>query len=417
MDMTRGGPSKIVIDNRHLSDRLNDNKPTTKVKIMNLSTFQYSELEGTPQAWALDTCSFAHKTLLVGKNASGKSRTLSVIFGLAKILAGLAPPLKSGTYNSTFRDDEKEYSYHCMCKDNSVIAEVLRIDSKIFLERGTGGIGKIWAEKIDGGKHIDFQSPPSEFAVVARRDSIQHPFLEPLHLWASNVRHFQFGSNIGKDHLAHFSGTGLQLDERDQAAVVALFRNAVKTFGDAFIETLIQDMATVDYNLESVSIGPQVSLEIPSGFAQIVGLIVKEKELEGVTDQIGMSQGMYRVLSLLINVNYFQLKNSGSCILVDDIGEGLDFDRSCRLIGLLRRKADQSKLQIIISTNDRFVMNEVPLDEWSMVQRKGSRVSFRNIHNSREIFENFKLTGLSNFSFLELDVINEPIGEGANPDA
>ncbi len=384
---------------------------------MKLSTFQYSELEGTPQAWTLDTCSFAQKTLLVGKNASGKSRTLSVIFGLAKVLAGLAPPLKSGTYNSTFHDGQKEYSYHCMCKDNNVIAEVLRIDSKIFLERGIGGIGKIWAEKIDGGKHVEFQSPPSEFAVVARRDSIQHPFLEPLYLWASTVRHFQFGSNIGKDHLAHFGSGGLQLDERDQAAVVALFRNAKKAFGNVFVETLIHDMADVDYNLESVDIGPQVSLEITSGFAQIVGLIVKEKDLEGITDQIGMSQGMYRVLSLLISVNYFQLKNSGSCILVDDIGEGLDFDRSCRLIGLLRRKAEQSKLQIIISTNDRFVMNEVPLEEWSMVQRKGSHVSFRNIHNSREIFENFKLTGLSNFSFLELDVINEPIGEGAAPDA
>ncbi len=122
---------------------------------------------------------------------------------------------------------------------------------------------------------------------------------------------------------------------------------------------------------------------------------------------------MYRVLSLLININYFQLKNTGSCILIDDIGEGLDFDRSCRLVGLLRKKSEDSNLQIIISTNDRFVMNEVPLDEWSIIQRKGSHVKFRNIQNSKEIFENFKFTGLSNFSFLELDVLNAPVDEEA----
>lgn len=384
---------------------------------MKLSTFEYSELEGTPQAWKLDNCTFAQKNLLVGKNASGKSRTLRVIFSLAQHLAGLQPPRMSGTYNCTLHDDQKEYSYHCIFEKGNVTAEILRIDSKIFLERGLGGIGKIWAEKIDNGKHVDFQTPPSELAAVARRDTIQHAFLEPLHRWASAVRYFQFGSNLGKENFARFGPGGMTVDERDQAAVVPLFRNAERDFGEDFTKLMIADMAEVDYHLESISIAPPISIGTLLGFDQVVGLMVKEKDLQGATDQLSMSQGMYRVLSLLINVNFFQLKNSGSCILVDDIGEGLDFDRSCRLIGLLRRKAEESKVQIVIATNDRFVMNEVPLDEWSIVQRKGSHVSLRNIQNSREIFENFKFTGLSNFSFLELDVINEPLGEGSGNDA
>lgn len=384
---------------------------------MRLSTFQYTEREGTPQAWILDKCSFGQKTLLVGKNASGKSRTLNVIVGLARHLVGLQPPAGSGTYNCTFHENSKEYSYHCICRDGVVVAEVLRSDSKILLERRVGGFGRIWAEKIDGGTHVEFQTPPTEFAAVARRDSVQHSFLEPLYNWASTVRHFQFGTNLGKDHLAQFVQGGILVDERNQASVVGLFRNAKKEFGDRFLTTLIRDMAEVGYDLESVDIGPPVSFDLPPDLGQLFGLVAKERDLEGLTDQISMSQGMYRVISLLINVNYFQLKNAGSCVLVDDIGEGLDFDRSCRLIGLLRKKAEESQLQIIISTNDRFVMNEVPLEEWSIVQRKGNHVSFKNIENSREIFENFKFTGLSNFSFFELDVINEPLGEGAMPNA
>ena len=50
-----------------------------------------------------------------------------------------------------------------------------------------------------------------------------------------------------------------------------------------------------------------------------------------------------------------------------------------------------------MSTNDQFVMNHVPLDEWSVLQRTGNHVEVRNIHNSKAVFENFKFVGMSNF--------------------
>jgi hypothetical protein len=59
-----------------------------------------------------------------------------------------------------------------------------------------------------------------------------------------------------------------------------------------------------------------------------------------------------------------------------------------------------------MATNDQFVMNRVPLDEWSVLQRKGSKVSVRNIHNSKKVFEDFKFVGLSNFAFFEMDFAN-----------
>ena len=80
------------------------------------------------------------------------------------------------------------------------------------------------------------------------------------------------------------------------------------------------------------------------------------------------------------------MAQKATCILIDDIGEGLDFDRSCRLIHILRAKAQEANIQLILSTNDRFVMNEVPLEEWSVLQRKGSHVRVRNYQNSQEVF-------------------------------
>ena len=120
-----------------------------------------------------------------------------------------------------------------------------------------------------------------------------------------------------------------------------------------------------------------------------------------------MSQGMFRAFSIIAQVNYSQLASRATCILIDDIGEGLDFDRSSRLIEVLREKSQSSDFQLIMTTNDRFVMNHVPLDEWSVLQRTGAEVKVKNVHNSREQFEEFKFIGMSNFSLLEMDFLNE----------
>lgn len=377
---------------------------------MQLNTIKFAENEGTPQEWVLEGLSVGPRNLIVGKNASGKTRTLNVINALARSLAGLQPhpPGPSGNFDCQLQHDNKIYQYLLRIENQQVISEMLSIDGKVLLERGEGGVGKILAEQISGGTKIPFQTPTSELAAVVRRDAIQHSFLEPLYAWASSVRHYHFGSTLGKDKLALFQSGAPKVDERDENAVVGIFRDGKKEFADEFITALINDLACVDYHIENVDTSSPVSIRI-SGFpGEPHGLYVKEKDLPGVTDQFSMSQGMFRVLSLLIHVNYFQMKKTATCVLVDDIGEGLDFDRSCRLIELLRLKANHSNLQIILSTNDRFVMNEVPLDEWSILQRKGNHVAVRNYSNSRKIFDDFKFTGLSNFSFLELDIINEP---------
>ena len=118
--------------------------------------------------------------------------------------------------------------------------------------------------------------------------------------------------------------------------------------------------------------------------------------------------------SILIQVNYSQMSKNATCILVDDIGEGLDFERSWRLIEVLREKADESSVQLILSTNDRFVMNHVPLEEWSVLQCHGALRASADCENSRNVFEEFKFTGLSNFSFLEMDFVSGPPREEAS---
>jgi len=124
-----------------------------------------------------------------------------------------------------------------------------------------------------------------------------------------------------------------------------------------------------------------------------------------------MSQGMFRALSIIIQVNYSQMAHRANCILIDDIGDGLDFERSTRLIDILRTKARQSSFQLIMTTNDQFVMNHVPLDEWSVLERDGCHVHVRNHENARQAFEHFRFVGMSNFAFFEMDFASGPPSE------
>jgi hypothetical protein len=116
---------------------------------------------------------------------------------------------------------------------------------------------------------------------------------------------------------------------------------------------------------------------------------------------------MFRALSLVIQLNYSEMTSQGWCVLVDDIGEGLDFERSCALIDLLMAKAKASSLQLIMATNDRFVMNRVPLEYWSILQRHGSQCKVFNYSNARARFDEFRFTGLSNFDFFAVDFLGE----------
>ena len=119
-----------------------------------------------------------------------------------------------------------------------------------------------------------------------------------------------------------------------------------------------------------------------------------------------MSAGMFRVLSLLIQIKVAKLIMSPSLIMIDDIGEGLDYSRSTQLIKLLMEETKNSPVQLIMSTNDRFIMNIVPIEFWALIKRTGSTCKVFNHINSKQIFEDFKFTGLSNFDFFSRDFLD-----------
>jgi energy-coupling factor transporter ATP-binding protein EcfA2 len=377
---------------------------------MRLNSVSYSGFEGDAKEWILPDFSLQPINLVVGKNAVGKTRTLNVINGLGKLLSGRQRPseLITGNYEVVFDHEHDQLTYILKVRDHKVTQESVAKGDCNLLSRGEEGKGFIYHEKED--KNLEFQTPESDAAVVARRDSIQHNFLRPLSDWGSGLRHYSFGDTMGRTSIGLLVEEGPPPDPTNPNEVVGLFRKGVKRYPEVFKHNVIEAMINVGYDLEDIDVAPPGNIRIQSSSiipVTPVALFVKERSLSGVTEQTEMSQGMFRALSVIIHLQYAILEDLPSCILIDDIGEGLDFERSCHLITYIRSCALDSKIQLVMSTNDRFVMNNIPLEEWTLLTRSGGSMEVHNYFNSKKVFDEFKYTGLNNFDFLALDFIND----------
>lgn len=379
---------------------------------MKLDIVEYIENEGLPSQWAIEGCQLGYINLIVGKNASGKSRILKAIDILANLLADRAK-IKSSSkkrqWNLIFNayQPEETIEYTLIIDQGEVTLENFSIGSKTYLERGKGGEGRIFAEELQ--TQMKFQTPSNRLAAVERRDTVQHSFFESLYNWAKSLRSYQFGTSLGKNSFLAFptkKDIRTIIDFKDTDFVVEIFKIGKEDFGDKFVELILSDMKSIGYDLSSIEIQKlsfvQEEIEsVPFFLEDAQYLSVREHNLNANTEQVEMSQGMFRALSLIIQINYalFSEEQSPDCILIDDIGEGLDYERSSALIKLLIDKAETGSLQLIMTTNDRFIMNGVPLEYWSVIERLAGCSKLYNIYNSQERFEEFEFTGLNNFDF------------------
>ena len=103
---------------------------------MQLRSVKYAEFEGTPQEWTLEGLSLAEANLIVGKNASGKSRTLNIIHALARNLAGIGRPGLSSNYDIELVNDGKVVSYQLKYEEGQVVAERFSVAGTVLLNRG-----------------------------------------------------------------------------------------------------------------------------------------------------------------------------------------------------------------------------------------------------------------------------------------
>jgi len=364
---------------------------------MKLEKLTYSEFETLPNGWSLTACTFGKINLIVGKNATGKTRMLNVLRGMAGLISDTNPKIGEGKFSIELTRENKTFVYSLELHNNTVFSEELKIDNAIYLTRSEDGAGDINAVQV--GQNIPFKIEKNRLAIVAKRDSIQHPYIDDLYQWAQGVAKLNFGSALGKD--TFFVKTDVlqesKLNIRDTEKVAGIFIQGENEFGDEFKNAVIADMKYIGYEIEDVGVDKLEGVSIKNSINALSGVYVKESDLQMRTTQLLMSQGMFRALSVFVQFNYGLFSNETSCLLIDDIGEGLDYNRSSTLVNRLIEKTESASIQLVMTTNDRFIMNAVPLEYWLILSRTGGQVINLNYRNSKEMFDEFQSTGLNNF--------------------
>ena len=375
---------------------------------MYLQNLSFRENAGQKIEWLIDNVKLGEINLMVGKNSSGKTRTLNALSDLVSMLRGQGT-IAGGpvSYELVFRNSAGFMRYELAYDLETIQREMLFMGEELLLERGEGGRGRIKYESTPGDMYLDFEIPHNQLACFAKRDRLQHPFIEIIHGWAMSLRRFDFSGDLGKSRYALKSS----FEEREIdpsmtcSSLVPVISIAMEKFPE-FKALILEDMREIGYELEDFGI-----MHFSDRYSQVdqdrYAVYTAESGLEKQVSQRDMSQGMFRAFSVLVQVNYYILCGNKGFVIIDDIGEGLDFARAKLLVRLLIEKARQAKIQLIMSTNDQFIMNAVDIENWAVIMREGNKISLFNYENSREIFEEFKFTGLNNFDFYASEFFRE----------
>ena len=349
-----------------------------------------------------DFVDFSNINLIVGRNASGKTKFIGALRWISDLFdegARVGVLRNKGNSFEVIFQNNKTLKYYVEF-DNAdlVVKEILSLDNEIKLDREKG---KLFYEKLRQSLEFEIDD---HLLVSSRRDNIQQPFFEILHNWGGNLSHYPFGESMGK-------GKSEKIDDFDSLDIIhfknkplvrTFYHRGMNEFPTQFEQIILNDMNRIDYSLSNIK------LDIQSSWLQ---LSVKERDLNTPTNFRDMSQGMARAFSLIVQLNYSLMAKIPSCILIDDIGEGLDYDRSKKLIELIIEKAEGSNIQVFMTTNDRFVMNSVPLKYWSVIHREGNKSVFYNYQNSKQTFDDFAFTGLNNFDFFATEFYRQGFEE------
>lgn len=326
--------------------------------------------------------------LLVGRNASGKSRTSSAIDQLVDIISQKREITAGGSWKvrfRTLRGEALDYSVATK-KSGQITREVLMLDGNLLLDR------KVLQGKVFSRITNDFEEffpPDTQLVLHVRRDIKAFPDFERLIDWAANSYGFRFGIISPLNALAN-SGYD--------------FINPVDDIVDMFRDLSLERRGTV------VSLANQLGYDITS-----IRPVVKydSRFLEVVEDGIskpiphtGLSQGMFRVIALLIYFAYLIHVKKPQLLIVDDLGEGLDYSRAVKLGKFIFDACEREGIQLIATSNDSFLMDAIPIEHWNVLRRNGIEITALNEKNNPELFENFAFTGLSNFDFFSSDYID-----------
>ncbi len=348
---------------------------------MIISSFEYKE-----NGWELKGLAPLNpQSLLVARNATGKTRTIRALHNVTSFLQmkGVLMATQSFETCMTFKeknDPDWVMKYCIKIKNGNVEKEKLMVNDVALITR---------TKTIAMYKKQIINPPADKLVVQIRRDENLYPDIEKLINWAEGVTYVSC-SDINPYTIVHI-GTGSFINPYS-------FSELVDNLTTTELKKVLSQAKELGYDIASIR-----TIEASKDIKLVQ---VKEKSVVDKMVDMQLSSGMIRTLYLLCFVSVVKHYKKLSMLLVDDLGEGLDYRRSTDFGRFLFEDCLTNGIQLIASSNDSFLMDVVDIANWQVLRRKSGKVSVINQSNSPELFRKFKMTGLSNFDLFSSDFID-----------
>lgn len=350
---------------------------------MRLVSFGYKEA-----GWELrDLSTLNTINLLVGRNATGKTRTIKALGNITSFLqmrttATWSPVFETALSFASDNDADWKMDYSFKVNNGLIEKESLIVNGNQIIKR----------TKISTRYKSQVINPPADKLVVqVRRDMEQYPEIESLMNWAEGV------VSISCSDISPYS---------DRVAGISsnpfTFSELVEKLSDSEKQNVIVLASNLGYRISNIKM-------IEASGIKLVKL--RESSVSGEMIDAQLSSGMLRTLYLLCFVSIVKQYRQVSMLLIDDMSEGLDYRRSVDLGKIIFDYCAENGMQIIASSNDSFLMDVVDISNWQVLRREGGKVSSVNQSNSPDLFRKFRMTGLSNFDFFSSDFIDSYINK------
>ena len=339
--------------------------------------------------WTINHIELGKTNLIVGRNATGKSKFLTEIAALASYLSNneMLPTLLFGGESEFAWElefiDEKQNIINYKIKlvsDEWYQDEKLVVNDLVIAERNQD-YAKVYSSLSN--TYININPPDDILIISSRRDKDEFPFFEKIIRWAKGFKSVRFSpqENLRYD------------DDLDTADEIARLDKKA-------LDSVISNMNALGYEIDDITVDKTTKFH---------NVFIKEKNLDRLLAPEEISTGMYRVLGILAYIEFNLAKDYVSTIAIDDLGEGLDYERATKLGKLLVEKLENSSIQFIATSNDSFLMDVIPIKYWNILQRDGNTVHALNYQNSKAQFDKFKMTGLSNFDLFSSDYLSRKL--------
>lgn len=340
---------------------------------MILSDFTYRQA-----GWSLDGLSLNRLNLVVGMNAVGKSRTVAAIGRVVRFIRGEKDASPEDFCCTLLLENGRKLEYSFEVSGGNIQAEILRKDEIVLIRR----------ERYSARMYGDTVSPPSNKLVIqVRRDTKLYPEIEEIIQWAEHTSVFIF-SNITT------SPNSLSPYAISTEPLLPVMFGKISV---AQREMMLSYMRNLGYQIDRID-----EYERDNGSKT---LLIFETGIDAPMSPFDLSNGMFRVFCVLLYMIYSSTLANARCLIIDDMGEGLDYMRSTSLGKIMFEYCKKNNVQLIVTSNDSFLMDTIDLDYWNILRRRGMQVQSLNNRTHSVLFEKFARTGLNNFDLLSSNFI------------